>query len=68
MVIYIQYKFHEIPSIAIGYLVMAEDEKTDGQKHQTEGRTDKTKPLNIPPPSAGDKKIYKHYLASMPSY
>ena len=47
---------------------MAEDEKTDGQKHQTEGRTDKTKPLIIPPPSAGDKKIYKHYLASMPSY
>ena len=27
MVIYIQYKFHELPSI--GYLVMAEDGKTD---------------------------------------
>ena len=32
VVIYIQYKFHEIPSF--GYLVMAEDGKT-------EGRTDK---------------------------
>ena len=32
MVIYIQYKFHEIPSI--GYLVMAEDGKTDGRKHR----------------------------------
>ena len=29
MVIYIHYKFHEIPSI--GYLVMAEDRKTDGR-------------------------------------
>ena len=30
MLIYIQYEFHEIPSI--GYLVMAEKGKTDGQK------------------------------------
>ena len=29
MVIYIQYNFREIPSI--GYLVMAEDRKTEGQ-------------------------------------
>ena len=34
MVIYIQFKFHAIPSI--GYLVMAEDGKVDGW---TEGRT-----------------------------
>ena len=31
MVVYIQYKFHEIPSI--GYLVMAED----GKKHRNLG-------------------------------
>ena len=30
MAIYIQYKFHEIPSIR--YLVMAEDGKSDGQR------------------------------------
>ena len=30
MAIYIQYKFHEIPSIP--YLVMAEDGKSDGQR------------------------------------
>ena len=41
MVVYIQYHFHELPSI--GYLVMAEDGKTDGQ-HQN----------NIPPPLAQD--------------
>ena len=29
MVIYIMYKFHEIPTI--GYLVMAEDGKSDGK-------------------------------------
>ena len=34
MAIYIQYKFHEIPSI--GYLVKAEEGKTDGR---TDGRT-----------------------------
>ena len=41
MVIYIQYKFHEIPSI--GYLEMAEDGKTDGQRQN-----------NIPPSLVGD--------------
>ena len=47
MVLFIQHKFHEIPSI--GYLVMAEDGKTDGRtdgrKHRTEGRTDNAKPI-----------------------
>ena len=45
MVIYIQYKFHEIPSI--GYLVMAEDGRMDS-------RADIQCQTNILPPSAGD--------------
>ena len=44
MDIYIQYKFHEVPSI--GYLVMAEDGiRTDGQRQ-----------ISLLLPSAGDKK------------
>ena len=45
--VYIQFKFHELPSI--GYLVMAEGGKTDGG-------TDGQRQTNIPPPSTGDKK------------
>ena len=40
LVIYIQYKFYEIPSI--GYLFMAEDQMTDGQK---DGRMEECTPL-----------------------
>ena len=47
MVIYIQYKFHEIPFI--GYLDMAEDRQ---RERWTKGRL-----TNIPPPLAGDKKL-----------
>ena len=39
IVIYIQYKFHEIPSI--GYLVMAENGKLEGRK-------DNAKPISHP--------------------
>ena len=70
LVIYIQYKFHEIPSI--GYKVKAEDEKksmkfrqskgnnssiTDDTlvKHWTEGQTDGQHQTYIPPHWAGDK-------------
>ena len=38
LIIYIQYKFHEIPSI--GYLVMAEDQKSDGWMDGQTGRMD----------------------------
>ena len=48
MVIYIQYKFHELPSI--GYIVLSDDEKMvrlrnqkDGQK--MDGQTDNAKPI-----------------------
>ena len=42
MVIYIQYKLHEIPSI--GYIVMAEVRKTDGK---TDGWMDKAEPISL---------------------
>ena len=46
-----QYKFYEIPSI--GYLLMAEDGKTDerkdGRKHWTERRKDNVKPTSPRP-------------------
>ena len=57
MVIYIQYKFHEILSISHLHVVMAEDGKTD---RQTDGRTkyqiDEQYQTYIPLPLAGDKK------------
>ena len=48
MAIYIQYIFHEIPSV--GYLVMAEEGKADGM-------TDRQHQTNIPPPSVGDNNL-----------
>ena len=47
MVIYILYKLHELPSI--GYLVMDEDEKTDGRRN----RTNEQRQTNILTPSGG---------------
>ena len=46
-IIYIQYKYYEIPSI--GFLVMAEDgNQMDGRKdRQTEGGMDNAKPISI---------------------
>ena len=55
MVIYIQYKLHEIPSI--GHLVMAEGGKVDGRTEKPEGWRDGQCQTDIPPPSAGDNKI-----------
>ena len=49
MAIYIQYMFHEIQFI--GYLVIAEDGKTD---RRMEGRVDGQCQTNIPTPLAGD--------------
>ena len=43
IVIYIQYKFHEIPFI--GYLDMAEDGNTEIWK---DGQTDNAKPISLP--------------------
>ena len=51
MAIYIQYKFHEIPSV--GYLVMAEVRKWDGRKDRWK---DGQRQPNFPPPLAGDNK------------
>ena len=63
MAIYIQYKFYEIPPI--GYLVMAEDRKSDGQRNvgnlkyptSSDRRMDGHRQTNIPQPSAGDNNI-----------
>ena len=49
MVIYIQYKFHKIPSISHLHVVIAEDGKTD---RQTDGRMkyqmdEQTKPISL---------------------
>ena len=55
LVIYIQYKFHGIPSI--GYLLMAEDGKSEWWRNQKDGQTDRQRQTNIPPPSVGDNKV-----------
>ena len=55
MVIYILYKFHEIPSI--GYLIMAKDQKTDWWTETPYERTDGQRQIYIPPPWAGNKNM-----------
>ena len=56
IVIYIQYKFHEFPSI--GYLVMAEGGKTNEQRNWKDGRTT--------PATTGDNKNKLNLTLSRP--
>ena len=51
MVIYIQYKFHEISSI--GYLVMAEDGKTGGKMDRRKDRRVDGQHQNLYPSALG---------------
>ena len=52
MILYIQYKFHEI--LFISYLIMAEDGRTD---RRTDGRK-RQHQTNISPPSVGDNTAF----------
>ena len=45
MVIYIHYEFHEL--LSLGYLVMTEDRKSDGQTERWTNRRDNAKPISL---------------------
>ena len=66
MVIYIQYKFHEIPSIC--YLAMTEDEKTSVKGHNSTTNVQKNDVQQSQPQSCQYQCIYTIWLNSINSF